>query len=706
MHSRFAGNEELTIAQLRGYWDAVVSGSPVTPGQTGLDAALAATVEQIHNQDKALSAAPEFASRLLDQLMGETGPVKASPFATGAALSSSNLLVPRASGMKSKHASARAGLSRAWAVISAGSVLLVLLAILAGIFIWNSNREPVPAIIPLYSETTADGVLIRTLLEEHVPVGELTGDASKWIANFKFSLEPGEAWRDRPIPCELSRQYVIGLVESGTLAMINTGPFEVTRSDGTSESIQAGERADLHAGDSWVYFSDRTETNVQKWNPGTEPMVAYQTDWALDDSCENMPSHPEWIWHDSTYGVAFDLTRPLVVTIEQAFVQPGAILSRDDAQRIGFVADESGIFRVIGVESGTLEEVWVADALMQAEVPGIDQDRHFTFTSGQVWTDFEGRPSAGPSSDGMERAFRAGDEEPLVLTSFAWSYDDVGAFSDVSAVSSGMTLESIFEERFPAGSIPENATNMISNSRYILESGEAWTDDPGRCAPVPLLVAGYVESGTLALLTTGSFEVTRADGASETIPAGTEARLNTGDRWVYFADPAEQFTGTRNPGPEPAVIIESVWELAGICQSPLNPNPEWVWGQYQYADDFDSDRPVVMTVERANLPAGAKLSVEEVQRLGLDAGDRDIFRTIAIESGSLEEVWVPDALMQSESFPSELDKERTLGQGEIWIPQTSLTPPEGWVREFRNASDEPMVLAIVAWSYDDEPESG
>jgi hypothetical protein len=458
MFRRFAHHDEQAITALRDYWDGVEQGA-LFPAAPRLDPRLAATVDRLHTDDDAPVATPAFAAQLLDRLLRETAATQPEVASAPQLPDWDPPLPPRPAPAPVIH---RWRLSRPWAA-SAGSLVLVILIIAAGFSIWRASPDPAPTLAPLRSEVTLDGVVIQTLLEAPVPAGELPESPSKWIANFKFSLEPDEHWRDRPSPCQLSRQKVVGLVESGTLAMINAGPFVVTRSDGTTESIQAGERADVHAGDSWVYFSDRTETNVQKWNPGSDPMVAYQTDWALDDSCESTPPNPEWIWADSIYGVEFDSSRPMVVTIERAFIEPGAPISWEDAHRLGLVESEADVFRVIGVESGTLEEALVQEALTQSLPGQRDPLSRRTLEPGAAWS----VQSAPRLREGTELQFEAGPEEPLVLTSIAWSYADPSAG----------------EATPTARAVSADEPNGTMRFRLSTDRGRSQTRRPGRRRP-------------------------------------------------------------------------------------------------------------------------------------------------------------------------------------------------------------------------------
>jgi hypothetical protein len=521
-------------------------------------------------------------------------------------------------------------------VISAGSVVLVLLAIVAGAFIWNANREPAPAIIPLHSETTAGGVVIQTILEEHVPSGMLPGDPTKWIASFKFSLEPGEAWRDKPSPCQLARQYVVGIVESGTLAMVNTGPFEVTRSDGTTESIQAGERADLRAGDSWVYLSDRTETNVQKWNPGTAPVVAYQTDWALDESCESTPLNPEWLWHDSTYGATFDPARPAVVTFEQVFVQPGAMISWEDAARIGFASDESVVFSVIGVESGTIAEAIVPEALLEPTLSQQEPVEPRIFGPGEAWSS---KLLARPLDEGFEREFRAGDDEPLVLTVIAWSYDDaVPAEEPVPAVVDGIERRALIEQHFGSDAVPRDTDRMFVMNRAVVPAGET-VAYPESCGS-PMLVAAAVESGSYAIRAESQIDVTRADGTAETIERGTPVELGAGDSFVYANITGESLSEFRNAGSEPLAIVQAIWFPEASCTyGPTNSEDrsQIVWITYDRLPALQVPLSFDLEVQHVRIPNFQQLRDEEFTGFAVSQFPNDNLARMAIESGSVVE---------------------------------------------------------------------
>jgi len=326
-------------------------------------------------------------------------------------------------------------------------------------------------------------------------------------------------------------------------------------------------------------------------------------------------------------------------------------------------------------------------------MPGINEEPRFTWRPGYAWTE---TASLSPP-EGQERAFRAGGEEPLVLTSFAWAYDAPG---DTAGTTGGVTIETLAEKHIPVGVLSETTDNLIINTKYSLDPGERWSDAPDSCESARFFNIGYIESGVMALKTTGPFEVIRADGSSEVIPAGSDALLERGDAWEYSREGTETVTEKWNPGTAPMVTIESGWELDNNCAGPPV-NAKWLWGETNYPPQFDAARPVAVSFARAIVQPGATLSADDVARLGLYRSDLDIFRSVAVESGDLQPTWVPDAFSQADLAPPFEDFERVFSPGEIWTSDGSLTPPEGAEEEFSNLSDELLVLEILSWSYDD-----
>ncbi len=421
MNRRFPVETERSIAAVSTYWDAQVLGDREGMARSGLGQDFAAVIERLNQDDSAPLPDAEFARSLFEQLMGGSG---ISPQAEARIVEPASS--SRLDGLRretDRDAVSRRRVMRRRSMLFTALATLAILMSLATASIWKAGESEDNQIAPLRSEVTEDGVVVRTLVEQPIPAGSAPESPSYWIANFKFALEPGEHWRDKPIACPLARQIVVGQVQSGTLAMINAGPFEIRRADGRVEAIAAGERADLGAGDSWTYFADRTETNVQKWNPGEVDMVAYQTDWALDGSCEGIPSNPDFIWHDSTVGLAFDPSRPLIVTIMQAVIEPGAVIDAGLTQQLGLTPGATSIFGVTGVEAGTLEGVLI-DTEVDAS-SGEDGDEvvnQVTRKPGPMST--LSTRETRPVRPGLEWQFRAGDEETLVLTTILWSYDD------------------------------------------------------------------------------------------------------------------------------------------------------------------------------------------------------------------------------------------------------------------------------------------
>jgi hypothetical protein len=313
----------------------------------------------------------------------------------------------------------RHGSQRGWAMLI-GAALIVFLTLSAGIGVWMANGDPEPAVIPaatvpMDQRVTLSNVRIEPLVEQLVPAGSIPENEVNLVATVKYVLEPGEAWRDEPSPCELAPMMSTGLVVSGTASMVTTGPFELFRSSGQSETIPAGAKGVMQAGDHWVYFSDSEETDTGYRNPGTVPLTVIESGWAYGSSCEQVPPNPEWLWAKSGYVGDFDPSRPVIVTIERATVQPGVMLSAEEVERIGFDPNEADIFRTIAVESGTLHE---SSAPPESSPSAGDDGR--VFGPGDVWNPVLSRSPP----EGVERTFASAGSEPLVLTIVSYAYED------------------------------------------------------------------------------------------------------------------------------------------------------------------------------------------------------------------------------------------------------------------------------------------
>ncbi|MBX3070773.1 MAG: hypothetical protein KF883_09775 [Thermomicrobiales bacterium] len=694
MIRRFSHSTEASIGALRDYWDARVLGDRDAQVNAGLDSQLVESVERIHAGDQAPLPAPEFSVALFGRLMEaadanpvaveaecagiQTPPERCAPVATPA--------LP----YEPEPQGGRSGWLRHLTPV--GPVLAMLLTLVAGVWIWQSRAPEVHQIVPLRTEITAEGVVIRTLLEEQVPGGTLPGSPTHWIAMFKFSLEPGEHWRDNPIPCDMAPQYVVGLVESGTLAMINAGPFEIRRADGSTEIIEAGKRGEVRPGDSWIYISGSSETNLYKWNPGREPMVAYQTDWALAGSCEGVPGNPEWIWHGSQTGITFDDSRPVVASLEQVVVESGGTLSLDDARRIGLVAGDDDLLNVMGVESGSLRVVAGSpDALATESVQQPLVSDH-TLAAGETWIS----QLAEPLEDGDLREFRNGGEETLILTAFRWSYSDE-TLSDAAA---DKTRTSLVKLAVPAGTVPRDVPGQLVINRTTVPAGESIAY-PAACGE-PVMTVALVESGSYLILADGNLEITRADGPVEVPDSGVSVVVHEGDSFVHINQGGEM-SGVAGNAHEPATtIVRAVWFADVSCTygSPEAADQASIeWGTTDRLPALPNSAAFEISIDRVALTPYEAHSRDDLLGFVLPANPNDNLALLVVESGTVQEMITMES---GNSF--EVTHSARHSPGEMLNLDDSLGLSSGTEREIFAAGTSPAEVLIISIRYHDANE--
>ncbi|MCC6944760.1 MAG: hypothetical protein IT335_09300 [Thermomicrobiales bacterium] len=692
MIRRFSRSTEESIAALRAYWDARVLGDREAQENAGLESRWVESVERICAEDHAPLPTAEFKAQLFSQLMDAAAASDAAvesqpiPLPTTPASWTPAITPVRAEETRPQRARSR-WLGR---IVPVGPVLAMLLTLVAGISIWQSRTPEAHQIVPLQTEITADGVVIRTLLEEHVPGGALPGTPTHWIAMFKFSLEPGEHWRDDPIPCDMAAQYVVGLVESGTLAMINAGPFAIRRADGSTELVEAGKRGDVHPGDSWVYISDSAETNLNKWNPGSEPVVAYQTDWSLEGSCEGVPGNPEWIWHGSQSGISFDDSRPVVARLDQVVVEPGGKLSAEDARRIGLIAGDEDLLNVIGVESGALRiVVGPRDQLAEEIAPQqLVSDR--TLDAGESWIS----QLAEPPQDGHVREFWNAGEDALILSAFRWSYSD-GTSPD--AAEEGKTRTPLVKLSIPGGTVPRGVPGQLVINRTTVPAGKS-ISYPESCGE-PIMTVALIESGSYLILADGRLEITRASGAVEVPDSGVSVVVDGGDSFVHFNKGGEASGVAGNAHEAAATIVQAVWFADASCtyghpEAAERADVEWLTTDRLPA--LPDSAGFEISIERVTLTPYEAHSRDDLLGFVLPANPEDNLALLVVESGQVQDMITMESVNSSEVVHSARH-----GPGEMLSLDNSLGLGSGMEREIFAAGTTPAEVLIISIRYHD-----
>jgi hypothetical protein len=390
----------------------------------------------------------------------------------------------------------------------------------------------------------------------------------------------------------------------------------------------------LNNGDRWIYFSGSTETYAGKRNGGTEPVEVIESAWAFGDSCIIRPENAERLWSDWQYAYDFDSSRPIVATVERATVPPGAQLTPEEVQRLGLGTSERDVFRMIAVEAGTLEEVWVPDALTQSEPAQLETDNKRTLQPGSVWT----LQTSLTPPEGWEREFRNASDEPMTLAIVAWTYGDTQDASDTPDQTADREFErtALLDHHFAADAVPRDNASMFVMNRALVPSGDS-VAYPSSCG-APTLMTTAVESGVYSIQAESRLDITRADGTVETIEPATPVELAAGDSFTYANATAESLSEFSNAGSEPLALLQAIWFPEADCtygQPGSEDRSQIVWLTYDRLPALELPRAFDLTVQNVAIPNSFQLLDEEITGFAVPQFPNDNLARMAFESGTV-----------------------------------------------------------------------
>jgi hypothetical protein len=153
---------------------------------------------------------------------------------------------------------------------------------------------------------------------------------------------------------------VAAAVESGSLAVIAESAIEVTRSDGSTETISPPTPVFVHEGDSFIYPNAANESLSGFSNPGPGPLSILQAIWFPNPECSygqsDSPARAQIAW------VSYDrlpaLESPMAFDLKVQRVTVDTFLRLLDADILGspVPANPSDNLALLIVESGSVHE--------------------------------------------------------------------------------------------------------------------------------------------------------------------------------------------------------------------------------------------------------------------------------------------------------------------------------------------------------------
>lgn len=263
-----------------------------------------------------------------------------------------------------------------------------------------------------------------------------------------------------------------------------------------------------------------------------------------------------------------------------------------------------------------------------------------------------------------------------------------------------LVSQTLFERQFAAGELSVTDDDFFVWARYSLGPGLALSY-PNACG-APTIVISFVESGIYTVQAEGPLEVTR-DGKRETIPPDTEVSLAAGDSLLYLNETGDQFTGFRNPGPEPLVVTEAVWRLNECVEGPPE-NMEVIWDAYDYEPALDSGRPVTISLRRVTAAPGVVLSDHVPTGVGWLPTSARAQERIYVEAGNLELIQhgVNEMGTPTNQSVYQYPEGRT-GIGGTFTLDLDMLPAETSI-VLDNNDQVPLVLTVFTVAYaDGEP---
>jgi hypothetical protein len=321
------GHHDETASSLGRYWDELVQGRSVSPAE--LDPALAATVRTLHARDDALKADPRFADRLLEELMHAATEHDALPFP---------LMPHLASGLSDSRAASQlehrlSALRPRWALAQMATAALLALTLVASFPVFGPSRpgrqQPTSSVMPAISSEPAStpaaqiaGVRTKPLLDVVIPS---IGDDQGFVAIDRYTIPPATTLNANMRGAHILSVFLLTAGTLDTQAVNVPESIRVIRAGGTApeESIHTGESVRLAAGDG-IVIPENGAADFQNMATGPATLLfVLQPSYIVPPDSNAIP-------HEMLGGSARNLKAPLVVSVQQATIDPGATLPGAD----------------------------------------------------------------------------------------------------------------------------------------------------------------------------------------------------------------------------------------------------------------------------------------------------------------------------------------------------------------------------------------
>jgi hypothetical protein len=587
-------------------WDAVASGSASPgPGDNAGDFSL---ISQLLDRDDAPMPDPGFLSRLEGEVIG----LGTGGAATPKTSFSSRLLQGVASASlrptfkwDPDPRSRLAGYGR-WFAAQAAGVLLLLIAIgsvgiiyLAG---QSDNTPTIPAIVVDDDATPeSDPPEVERLLNAVIDPAAVGAEGqSEWTTAslFMFTLESGEGFAlDREA---WGSSLNVFTMLQGELS-VQSGSSSLVFRQGTNvpETVNAGARITIEAGDSWVAGFD---THVSGQNDGSSDadvlIHANTKDWAAFSPPDSFPGAMARWGHTDVSDLTIQFDGPVTLDLQRVTLGQDEELNVvvSDSETLLLLTEDGNMVRLTkdGTEAGAPRGV-------STNSPALHTYPEGAYTITRDYSDpvtlYIARMSNAP----------AGAQDVTSTPAAA------PASTEATPVASAVQPESIASLEIDPASLeaaPAEVWNNLEFAEVHVMPGDSFSTDAPYFIALDGVAVYHIREGMLRLTVDGPLDLYRAGtDAPEQIAAGTPVDVTPGDT-VAFA--LETMATLENTEAGELVMlggyVSDYTEMSGSITVPAG-----------YVDPFwnvDSDieplnpGPVTISYERWSLPPGGFTHVE------------------------------------------------------------------------------------------------